>query len=107
MVFALGVALLELSWGQSLLTYKTPDDLDGQGMEHNMTEFSIAMRLADEIHTRESPNYTKAVARCIYCRFDTFTHDFDNKEFRERFYDGVIVPLQEDYKYTTDAWTRP
>ncbi|KAI9772128.1 MAG: hypothetical protein M1840_001417 [Geoglossum simile] len=38
MVFALGVALLELSWGQPLLTYKTPDDLDDQRIEDSMTE---------------------------------------------------------------------
>lgn len=68
-----------------------------------MTEFSIAMRLADEIHLRELPNYAKVAARCIRCNFDTFTCNFEDEEFRERFYEGVIVPLQEDYEYATGA----
>jgi hypothetical protein len=106
-VFALGVALLELSWRQSLLSLKMPDDLDEQGKENSLTEFSIAMRLADEIHTRELPNYAKAVARCIRCSFDTFAYDFDDREFRERFYEGVVVPLQEDYEYAVGNQARP
>lgn len=101
MVFALGVALLELSLGQPLLNYTTPGDLDDQGNEDSMTVVSIATRLADEIHTRELPNYAKAVVRCIRCEFDTFNFNFKETEFRERFYDGVILPLQKDYEYAT------
>jgi hypothetical protein len=50
-VFALGVALLELSWRRSLLSLKTPNDLNDQGLEDSLTELSIATRLADEMHT--------------------------------------------------------
>jgi hypothetical protein len=105
-VFALGIALLELSWGESLLNFTTPNDLNDQGIEDSLTEFSIATRLADEIHMRELPNYAKAVARCIHCSFDTFTHSFDDGEFRERFYEGVVVPLQDDYEYATGTLGR-
>lgn len=38
MVFALGVVLLELSWGKPLLDLKTADDLNDQGKEDSMTE---------------------------------------------------------------------
>jgi hypothetical protein len=103
LVFALGVALLELSWGKPLLSLKAPEDLNDQGNEDSMTEFSIATRLADSIHNRELPNYAKAVVRCIHCNFDTFTYDFDDKDFRERFYEGVVLPLQEDYEYATGS----
>jgi hypothetical protein len=99
LVFALGVALLELSWGKPLLSLKDSKDLNDQGNEDSMTEFSIATRLADSIHNRELPNYAKAAVRCIRCTFDTFTYDFDDKDFRERFYEGVVMPLQEDYEY--------
>jgi hypothetical protein len=101
LVFALGVALLELSWGKPLLSLKDSKDLNDQGNEDSMTEFSIATRLADSIHNRELPNYAKAAVRCIRCTFDTFTYDFDDKDFRERFYEGVVMPLQEDYEYAT------
>ncbi|KAL8630580.1 hypothetical protein Q9189_003670 [Teloschistes chrysophthalmus] len=62
MVFALGVALLEISYGQPLLSLKSPEDLNDQGMEDSMTEVSIATRLADRIHEREMDNYAKSPA---------------------------------------------
>jgi hypothetical protein len=103
MVFALGVVLLELSWGQPLLSFTSPDDLNDEGKVDSITEYSIATRLADAIRNRELQNYATAVARCINCRFDTFSYDFGDQDFRERFYEGVVVPLQEDYEYTTGA----
>jgi len=56
LVFSLGVALLELSYRQPLLSLKTSDDLNEQGMEDSMTELSIATRLAYRIHGREMEN---------------------------------------------------
>ena len=105
MVFALGVALLELSYGQPLLSLKTPDDLNEQGMEDSMTELSIATRLADRIHEREMENYAKSVLRCVRCSFDTFSCDFEDRVFREKFFKGVVTPLRADYEYATV--TRP
>lgn len=101
MVFALGVALLELSYRQPLLSLKTPDDLNDQGMEDKMTELSIAMRLADRIHEREMGNYAKAVLRCVRCSFDTFSCDLEDLGFREKFFEGVVMPLRADYEYAT------
>ena len=49
MVLALGVVLLELSWGKPLANLKTAEDLDDQGKEDSMTELSIASRLVDSI----------------------------------------------------------
>jgi hypothetical protein len=46
MVFALGVALLELAHGASILSFKEPEDLSEDGKEDSMTEVSIATRLA-------------------------------------------------------------
>ncbi|KAF2464631.1 uncharacterized protein BDR25DRAFT_307145 [Lindgomyces ingoldianus] len=101
MIFALGVALLELTHGCPLLSLKEPEDLNEFGQEDIMTEVSIATRLADEINDLESENYAKAVLRCVRCNFDTFTYDFEDREFREKFYEGVVVPLQLDYEYAT------
>jgi hypothetical protein len=101
MIFALGVALLELAHGSSLLTFKEPEDLSEDGKEDSMTEVSIASRLARELNDYESENYARAVLRCITCNFDTFAFDFDDREFREKFYEGVVVPLQEDYEHAT------
>jgi hypothetical protein len=66
-----------------------------------MTKASIATRLANELIKYESENYAKAVLRCINCSFDTFKFDFGDAEFREKFYEGVVVPLQEDFEHIT------
>lgn len=96
MVFALGVALLELSFSQPLFDLTTPSDLDNDGKADLTTEYSIATRLAKDIHFRELPNYAKATSRCVLFNFDTNIYDLSDEEFKERFYEGVVVPLKED-----------
>jgi hypothetical protein len=98
-VFALGVALLELSYGRPLSELATSFDLNEDGKVDAMTEYSIPIRLAKEIHLRELPNYAKATSRCVDCNFDTSCYDLAEKEFRERFYEGVVVLLREDWEY--------
>lgn len=66
-----------------------------------MTQVSIATRLADRIHEREMENYAKAVLRCIRCNFDTFACDFEDREFREKFFEGLVAPLRADYEFAT------
>lgn len=100
-VFALGVALLELAHGASILSFKQPEDLNEDGREDSMTEVSIATRLARELNNYESENYARAVLRCITCTFDTFAFGFDDHEFREAFYQAVVIPLQDDYEHAT------
>jgi len=101
MVFALGVALLELAHGSSILSLKEPEDLSEDGKEDSMTEVSIANRLAQELNNYESENYARAARRCITCTFDTFAFDFNDREFREAFYHEVVFPLEEDYELAT------
>lgn len=100
-VFALGVALLDLAYGQPITSFVANEDLNEEGKEDSMTKVSVATRLAHQMNMRESENYARAVLRCVKCSFDTFAFDFDDSEFREKFYEGVVVPLQEDYEYVT------
>lgn len=96
-VFALGIALLELAQGAPLMSFKEPEDLGDEGKEDSMTEVFIANKLSRELYKNESPNYAGAVSRCITCTFDTINSDLNDQEFREAFYQAVVVPLQEDY----------
>ncbi|PVI03052.1 hypothetical protein DM02DRAFT_521675, partial [Periconia macrospinosa] len=96
-VFALGVALLELSYGQPLLSFQTPEDLNEQGMEDSTTEMSIAMRLLNEMSEFVSENYLRVVRRCVHCTFGMSFCDFEYPEFRKKFFEGVVVPLKEEY----------
>ncbi|KAF2867390.1 hypothetical protein BDV95DRAFT_610791 [Massariosphaeria phaeospora] len=100
-VFALGIALLEISYGRRLITFETPDDLDDHGNRTLLTDYLIADRLVESIHTRELPNFANAARRCVHCNFDGVVYSLKNDSFRENFYQGVIVPLQQDYDYAT------
>lgn len=97
-VFALGVVLIELSYGKPILSHQTAGDLDHKGNVTSYTKGLIASRLLDEIDEREATNYANAVRWCITGNFDPLSFSLDNKEFRESFYEGVIQPLQLNYK---------
>lgn len=103
MVFALGVALLELSYCKPIMWFKTAEDLDDHGNEALYTEYSIANRLIQTIDKRELSHYAEAALRCVKCDFGTFNYSLDDDHFRECFYDGVIIPLQKDYEYATSG----
>ncbi|EON64792.1 hypothetical protein W97_04025 [Coniosporium apollinis CBS 100218] len=97
MIFSLGAALLEISYGKPLSFFK--EDLDDCSNEHIIMEYSIASRLLDRMSDRESWKYTKAVKYCIHptptdppCSFS-----LDNEMFRSIFYREVVLPLHENY----------
>lgn len=100
-IFALGVALLEISYGEPLETFQTPDDLDPQGKRTMWTDYLIADRLVGDLHKRELPNFANATRRCVHCTFDSTVYSLDDDDFRERFYQGVIVPLKQDHDYVS------
>ncbi|KAI4956191.1 hypothetical protein J4E91_000402 [Alternaria rosae] len=103
-IFALGVALLEISYGKPLQTFVTKEDLDdATGNRTAFTDYLIAVRLAEGLRTRELTNYADATQRCIYCNFEASVFSLDDDDFRERFYQGVIVPLRKDYEYVVNA----
>lgn len=103
MIFALGVALLELSFERPLRAFTSPEDLNEDGSPDALTEYSVAQRLATKIEARELPNYSSAAIRCIRLNFDTTSTSLENTEFRQLFHQGVVAPLQELYEYATAA----
>ncbi|CAN9299455.1 unnamed protein product [Alternaria alternata] len=102
-IFALGVALLEISYGKPLNTFATSEDLDANGNRTAFTDYLIADRLAEGLRTRELPNYADATQRCIHCNFEASVYSLDDDDFRERFYQGAIVPLRKDYEYVVST----
>ena len=94
-VFAFGVLLIELSFGQRLDAYKTASDVDAQGNDTVFTEYNIATRLVHELANREPSKYVEAANRCIFFNSQTVNTDIENPNCQEQFYRGVIVPLQE------------
>lgn len=101
MVYALGIALLELSYGKPIMSFKTVEDLD-HGTEAFIIERSIADRLSRTIDKRELQNYASATSRCLDCNFGaSSSYSLNNDDFRDRFYQSVVLPLQQDHDYAT------
>lgn len=100
-VFALGVALIELSYAKALHNLTEAPDLDENGNRDIMTEYATVTRLAGNLHQRELPNYAKATTRCINFNFETLAYDLNDQDFRARFYEGVVMPLRADWEYAT------
>ncbi|OCK92754.1 uncharacterized protein K441DRAFT_697498 [Cenococcum geophilum 1.58] len=98
MVFALGVALLELTYGKDIRCFKTPEDLDENNEENALTLYSIADRLTKEIQKIETPRFARAVAKCIFPASDTYDFELANEGYRNRFYLDVVQPLQSEYE---------
>ena len=96
-VFALGIILLELSFGQPLSSFKTATDIDAQGNDTPYTELMIASRLLQALILLEGDKYTDVARRCLMCSFNSAGSNLEDPAFQEQFYVGVVAPLQEIY----------
>ncbi|CEF84684.1 hypothetical protein FGSG_07738 [Fusarium graminearum PH-1] len=65
MTFALGVALIELSYSKRLLDFQEPGDLDENGNVDILTRLEIAKRLVGRIEKRDGGKYVDVLDRCI------------------------------------------
>ncbi|CAO2654404.1 Nn.00g111370.m01.CDS01 [Neocucurbitaria sp. VM-36] len=96
-MIVLGVALIELSNGQPLISQALPHELDAQGNKTPNTEMLVAARLVKDIWNRELDNYALATS-CIQCDMGyPFDCGLDDEGFRGSFIERVICPLKEDY----------
>jgi len=92
-IFALGVVLLELSFGKSLRDLETAADLDGQRNRTIYTDALIAKRLANKVSLREGDRYGDAFRRCVN-GLDVRDANFDNKDYRQAVYRYIVKPLE-------------
>lgn len=105
-LFALGVALLELSNGQVLSDCQIKEDLNEKGEEDKMTRFNTVNRLLRDLNDGEpSSRFTSAVNWCFFPllgvdgpKASEDDYDFSNNRFRKYFWQYVMIPLQEDYE---------
>ena len=94
-IFALGVALIEISFGVPILSLKESSDPDLPGF----TEFMIASRLVKHnvIKDNDHDKYAEIVLRCVRGCFSTVDGSLSLEEVKVQqcFYEDVIMPLQE------------
>lgn len=93
-LFALAVALLELTYGAPLSAHQTAEDLNG-----TFPHYRVAHRLAKKVQGDELPRFASVVCKCMFptprggCDFS-----FANEDFRRAFFHDVVLPLKEDYE---------
>ncbi|PCG89169.1 Hypothetical protein PENO1_106200 [Penicillium occitanis (nom. inval.)] len=91
-LFALGVALLELTYGAPLSAQQTAADLNDA-----LTPHRIVGRLLKKIEYDELPQFARAVFKCINPDAEGFEFSLANQRFRRRFFQEVVLPLKKDY----------
>ena len=98
-LFSLGILLIELCLGQSFESLRSPEDpLNAQKTPDIFTDWSAANRLLGSVYGEAGARYGDATRRCIRCEFDERETTLDNENLRQKFYDGVIIPLEDDVK---------
>jgi hypothetical protein len=103
-LFALGVALIELWYGESLSDLHEVDDGPQHPIELQsrlLTRFNTADRLADELADDAGTRYSDAVRRCIRCDFSLQVNDFEDVHFQKAVFQGVVAKLKESYDFMT------
>ncbi|KAF7136982.1 hypothetical protein CNMCM5793_006733 [Aspergillus hiratsukae] len=88
-LFALGVALLELTYGAPLSARKADEDLNDVVTQ--------VLHLTSRIKDDELPRFARAVFRCIHPAPEGFEFSLADEGFRRRFVQEVVVPLKKDY----------
>ncbi|KAH8663385.1 hypothetical protein BGZ60DRAFT_529662 [Tricladium varicosporioides] len=94
-LFALGIILIELCLGSPLSTLQLPEDITPN---QQLTDFMTARRLITDVYDEGGGRYGDAVRRCVHCEFDQRLASLDVEAFRGCFYQGVVVPLEEDWR---------
>jgi hypothetical protein len=91
-LFALGVALMELTYGAPMSDLQSAEDLNDA-----YTQYRAATRLAKKIQEDELPRFASVVGKCIYPTPEGCDFSFANEAFRRRFFQDVVMPLRADY----------
>jgi len=107
-LFALGVALLELSNGQLLSDCQVKEDLNERGEEDKMTRFNTVSRLLSDLNNDEPSSISRFTCAVNWCFHPLLgaegltasgnDYDFSNNRFRKYFWQDVVIPLQENYE---------
>jgi hypothetical protein len=94
-LFALGVLLIELWYGQPLEELQSAGDLNHQGTPG--IAWCTATRIAEEeIEFQAGKRYADAVRRCIRCEFGEHrTPDLQSESFQQAVFEGVVVPIEK------------
>ena len=94
-IVALGLILVELCFGNTLLGMRMPEDdaSDEWGVRMN-----TAYRLLDSVYDEMGGDYGDAVRRCLHQPFDERDMSLENGRIQEQVFDDIFTPLAEDLR---------
>lgn len=94
-LFALAMALIELSLGEPLNKLKTDEEQLGDFVSGNV---AAASRLLPKVHDTSGFEYSEVVRKCLDCPFDVRDPSMDNEAFLGIYFDEIARPLMGDYE---------
>ena len=94
-LFALGITLTELCFGQNIYDMRTEEDIDKTEM---LTNFNTASRLIDYVYNESGSRYGDVVRRCLKCPPDFRDASLDNEEFQKAVFESIVTPLRQDFE---------
>lgn len=91
-LFPLGIALIELSLGKSIISIRSPQD---EQADEDSTRFNTAFRVLKEVQQESGCDYRDTVKSCL-CGLGVDEPCLETEEFQERVLKTVVAPLLVD-----------
>ena len=92
-LFALGLTLIELCFGQTLVEMQIPEDVNTIEV---ITNYQTVTRLLDFVYNESGSRYGDVVRRCLQCPFDVRDASLDNDDFQQAVFESIVAPLVQD-----------
>ena len=95
-LFTLGLILVEICLGKTLEDMRV--SRDPSAAPTFLTYWGIAKAKMGDVYNEDGALYRDVVQRCVFCKFDTPETSFEDEDFRQAAWNGVVVPLKEGLK---------
>jgi len=101
-LFALAVMLVELCLGKTLVEMRqlSPSEETGARKTTILDDYETAHEQLNSVYQKSGSNYGDVVQRCLKCEFNIMPKQkqLGFEKFRHLVYEGVVAPLEENYK---------
>jgi hypothetical protein len=101
-LFALAVMLVELCLGKTLVEMRqlSPGEETGARKTTILDDYETAHEQLNSVYQKSGSNYGDVVQRCLKCEFNIMPKQkqLGFEKFRHLVYEGVVAPLEENYK---------
>jgi hypothetical protein len=93
-LFPLGLALVELSLGQTLASMREPEDHD---VDDAVTDLKTASRLIGDVCCESGGRYGDVAKKCLFWH-GSEDANLDSEDLQQAVFELIVSPLLEDYK---------